>query len=82
MWRVFPTPLFDVAKWSCRLSVIRSSSWLCERTIRSSHHSVSWPQTLAGSIGWPFTFGAGPVSFAGDLGARRLSIAPFSPSDR
>ena len=82
MWRVFPTPEFEVAKWSCRLSVIRSSSWLCDRTILSSHHSVSCPHALAGAIGLPFAFGAGPESFAGDRGASRFSMAPFRPSDR
>jgi len=34
---------FDVAKWSCQLSVIRSTSWWRPRTIRSSHQSTSCP---------------------------------------
>ena len=51
-----------VAKWSCQNSVSFSTSGRCERTIRSSHHSTSWPYSFAGSSGLPSTDGAGPRS--------------------
>ena len=36
----------DVANRSWRLSVIRSTSWLRLRTMRSSHHRLSWPHSF------------------------------------
>ena len=47
-----------VAKWSCQNRVSFSCSGRGERTMRSSHHSTSWPDSLNGFSGWPSTVGA------------------------
>ena len=39
----FATSAFEVAKWSCQLRVMRSTSGCRARTARSSHQSTSWP---------------------------------------